>query len=74
MGKLDILVLEDDKLAQKVIMAGDLKSALGYLNRERYDIGFFDLMLGPDDDYSGLKAIKAPAEKGIYCVVVSSSD
>ncbi|KAF0124635.1 MAG: hypothetical protein FD154_2295 [Elusimicrobia bacterium] len=59
MEKLDILVLEDDKLAQKIMaaqltghkidMAGDLKSALGYLNRERYDIGFFDLMLGPDD-------------------------
>lgn len=84
MEKLNILVLEDDKLAQKIMaaqltghkldMAGDLKSALGYLSRERYDIGFFDLMLGPDDDYSGLKAIKTAAEKGLYCVVVSSSD
>jgi DNA-binding NtrC family response regulator len=84
MEKLNSLVLEDDKLAQKIMaaqltghkldMAGDLKSALGYLGRDKYDIGFFDLMLGPDDDYSGLKAIKAAAGKGVYSVVVSSSD
>lgn len=84
MGKLNIFVLEDDKLAQKVMaahlaahnadLAGDLKTALKKLETGRYDIGFFDLMLGPDDDYSGLKAIAAAAQKGIYCVVVSSSD
>jgi len=84
MEKLNILVLEDDKLAQKVMaahlaahtvdVAGDLKTVLKKIEGGRYDIGFFDLMLGPDDDYSGLKAIAAAAAKGIYCVVVSSSD
>jgi DNA-binding NtrC family response regulator len=84
MEKLDILVLEDDKLAQKVMAAqlaghnadvtGDLASALKKLETGRYDMGFFDLMLGPDDDYSGLKAIAAAARKGVYAVVVSSSD
>jgi DNA-binding NtrC family response regulator len=84
MEKLNIFVLEDDKLAQKVMaahlaahntdLAGDLKTALKKLESGKYDIGFFDLMLGPDDDYSGLKAIAAAAQKGIYCVVVSSSD
>ena len=84
MEKLNILVLEDDKLAQKVMttqlagheadVAGDLKTALKKLEAGRYDIGFFDLMLGPGDDYSGLKAIAAAAARGIYCVVVSSSD
>jgi DNA-binding NtrC family response regulator len=84
MEKLNIFVLEDDKLAQKVMhahlaahsvdMAADLKTALKKLEAGKYDIGFFDLMLGPDDDYSGLKAIEAAAARGLHCVVVSSSD
>lgn len=84
MDKLKIFVLEDDKLAQKVMaahlaahevdLAGDLKTALKKLETGKYDIGFFDLMLGPDDDYSGLKAIEAAAARGLHCVVVSSSD
>jgi len=84
MEKLSIFVLEDDKLAQKVMsahlaahtvdLAGDLKTALKKLETGKYDIGFFDLMLGPDDDYSGLKAIEAAAARGVHCVVVSSSD
>jgi DNA-binding NtrC family response regulator len=84
MEKLNIFVLEDDKLAQKVMAAqlaghgvetaGDLAGALKKLETGRYDIGFFDLMLGPSDDYSGLKAIAAAAARGVYCVVVSSSD
>ena len=84
MEKLNIFVLEDDRLAQKVMgahlaphnvdMAADLDSALKKLDAGRYDIGFFDLMLGVNDDYSGLKAIAAAAKKGIYSVVVSSSD
>lgn len=84
MEKLKILVLDDDKLAQKVMAAqltghetdtvGDLKMVLEKIRAGKYDIGFFDLMLGPGDDHSGLKAIAAAAEKGIYCVVVSSSD
>jgi DNA-binding NtrC family response regulator len=84
MKKLNILVLEDDKLAQKVMaahlsahnvdIAGDLKTALNKIETAKYDIGFFDLMLGPDDDYSGLKAIQPAVAKGIHAVVVSSSD
>ncbi len=84
MDKLNILVLDDDKLAQKIMsaqlgehntdLAGDLKTVLKKIADNKYDIGFFDLMLGTDDDYSGLKAIAAAAEKGIYSVVVSSSD
>ena len=84
MDKLNILVVEDDKLAQKVMaaqlaahradIAGDYDSALKKLETGRYDIGFFDLMLGPGDDYSGLKLIPKAAEKGLYTVVVSSSD
>ncbi len=84
MEKLRVFALEDDKLAQKVLLArlsghevdlaADLKAALKLLAANRYDIGFFDLMLGPDDDYSGLKAIAAAAARGVHCVVVSSSD
>jgi len=84
MEKLNILVLEDDKLAQKVMavhlaghavdLTGDLKTALAKIEAGNYDLGFFDLMLGPADDYSGLKAIAAAAARGIHCVVVSSSD
>ena len=84
MDKLNIFVLEDDKLAQKVMaahlaahnvdLAADLKTALKKLEANKYDIGFFDLMLGTDDDYSGLKAIEAAAARGLHCVVVSSSD
>ena len=84
MEKLNIFVLEDDRLAQKVMgahlaphnvdMAADLATALKKLDGSRYDMGFFDLMLGVDDDYSGLKAIAAAAKRGMYCVVVSSSD
>lgn len=84
MEKLNVLVLEDDKLAQKVMaahlaghnvdLAGDLKTVLKKIEGNKYDLGFFDLMLGPDDDYSGLKAIAAAAARNVYCVVVSSSD
>ncbi|PIU20697.1 MAG: hypothetical protein COT18_00930 [Elusimicrobia bacterium CG08_land_8_20_14_0_20_59_10] len=84
MEKLNILVLDDDKLAQKVMaaslsahnveIAGDLKTALKKLDSCKYDIGFFDLLLGPEDDYSGLKAIPRAVEKGVYAVVVSGSD
>jgi two-component system, NtrC family, response regulator AtoC len=84
MDKLNILVVEDDKLAQKVMaaqlgaqsadFADDYKSALKKLETGAYDLGFFDLMLGPDDDYSGLKLVAKASEKGLYAVVVSSSD
>ncbi|MFA6435355.1 MAG: sigma 54-interacting transcriptional regulator [Elusimicrobiales bacterium] len=84
MEKLNILVLEDDKLAQKVMaaqlaahnidLADDLKTALQKIKTGKYDVGFFDLMLGPDDSCSGLKAIQPAVANGIHAVVVSSSD
>jgi len=84
MDKLNILVVEDDKLAQRIMaehlkahnvdLAGDKKTALKKIETGKYDIGFFDLMLGLDDDYSGLKIIPAAVARGIYSVVVSSSD
>ncbi len=84
MTKLNILVVEDDKLAQKVMsghlrahnvdLAGDKKTALAKLANGHYDICFFDLMLGPKDDYSGLKLIPVAVSKGFYCVVMSGSD
>ncbi len=84
MDKLRILVVEDDKLAQKVMaaqltahnvdLAGDFRTAMKKLETGKYDLGFFDLMLGVDDDYSGLKVIPRAVEKGVYAVVVSSSD
>ncbi len=84
MAKLNILVVEDDRLAQKVMaghlsahnvdLAGDKKTALTKLASSRYDICFFDLMLGPKDDYSGLKLIPIAVSKGFYSVVMSGSD
>lgn len=84
MEKLKILVVEDDKLAQKVMagnlegqqvdIAGDYAEALRRLREVDYNICFFDLMLGKDDDHSGLKLIPVAAAKGAYCVVMSSCD
>ena len=84
MTKLNILVVEDDKLAQKVMaghlrahnvdLAGDKKTALAKLAAGHYDLCFFDLMLGPKDDYSGLKLIPIAVSKGFYSVVMSGSD
>lgn len=84
MEKLNILVVEDDKLAQKVMaqhlagheveFAGDLAAALAKLGARRYDLCFIDLQLGADDAWSGLKVIPLAVEKGIYSVVMSGCD
>ncbi|MCK4236319.1 MAG: sigma-54-dependent Fis family transcriptional regulator, partial [Candidatus Krumholzibacteria bacterium] len=84
MNKLKILVVEDDKLAQKVMgkhlsnhaveFAGDMDAAVRKLDNGRYDICFLDLMLGENDDYSGLKLIPRVNSKGMYSVVMSSCD
>ncbi|MBI5239114.1 MAG: sigma-54-dependent Fis family transcriptional regulator [Elusimicrobia bacterium] len=85
MEKLRILVVEDDKLAQKamakhlgshdVTLAGDLAAASHALDAGGFDICFIDLRLGEDDhECSGLKVIPRAAKKGIYPVVMSSSE
>lgn len=84
MDKLKILVIEDDSLAREV-MAGNLAGqAVEYaadrataerkLKAGRYDICFVDLLLGENDDYSGLKLIPLAVAKGAYTVVMSGCD
>ena len=65
MDKLRILVIDDDKLArdlmadnlngQTVDFVGDKTAAERKLKAGHYDLCFIDLMLGENDDYSGLK-------------------
>ncbi|MCK5107087.1 MAG: sigma-54-dependent Fis family transcriptional regulator, partial [Elusimicrobiales bacterium] len=84
MNKLKIFVVEDDKLAQKLMskhlsehvvdFADNKLAAIKKLKTNNYDICFFDLMLGIKDDYSGLKLIPLAIDKGIYTVIMSSSD
>lgn len=84
MGKLKILVVEDDALARKIMaknlsehetdFASDKKSALTKIKKSSYDICFIDLLLGESDDYSGLKILPKAKESGFYCVVISSSN
>jgi DNA-binding NtrC family response regulator len=85
MDKLRILVVEDDKLAQKamakhlgghdVTLTGDLSAAFRALDSGSFDICFIDLRLGEQDhDCSGLKVIPRAAGKGAYSVVMSSSE
>lgn len=84
MGKLKILVIEDDALARKIMasnlsehetdFASDKKNALTKIKKCFYDICFIDLLLAETDDYSGLAIIPKAKEKGFYCVVISSSN
>jgi len=84
MDKLQILVIEDDELIREVITAnlagqsidtaGDKATAERKLKTGHYDICFIDLLLGENDDYSGLKLIPLAVSKGIYSVVMSSCD
>ncbi|MEW5815342.1 MAG: sigma-54 dependent transcriptional regulator [Spirochaetota bacterium] len=84
MNKLNILVVDDDRLArdimadnlggQAVDFAADKTTAERKLKASHYDICFIDLMLGENDDYSGLKLIPLAVAKGIYSVVMSSCD
>jgi len=84
MGKLNILVVEDDALAREVMsenlaghaveFAGDKATAERKLKAGHYDICFMDLLLGENDDYSGLKLIPLAVSRNIYSVVMSSCD
>jgi len=84
MGKLKILVTEDDALARKIMaknlsehetdFASDKKSALARIKGGAYDICFLDLLLGENDDYSGLALIPEAKTRGFYSVVISSSN
>jgi len=84
MDKLKILVIEDDSLAREVIagnlaghavdVAADRAAAERKLKAGRYDLCFVDLLLGENDDYSGLKLIPRAVAKGSYTVVMSSCD
>jgi len=84
MSKLSILVVEDNVLAREVMaenldgqavdFAGDRPTAERKLKAGHYDICFIDLLLGDNDDYSGLKLIPLAVSKGSYPVVMSSCD
>ncbi len=84
MTKLKILVVEDNALAREVMaenldgqsvdFAGDKAAAERKLRAGDYDICFIDLLLGDNDDYSGLKLIPLAVSKGAYPVVMSSCD
>lgn len=84
MNRLKILVIEDDSLAREV-MAGNLAGAAVDFAADRaaaerklkaghYDICFVDLLLGLNDDYSGLKLIPLAVTRGAYTVVMSGCD
>lgn len=84
MDKLNILVVDDNPLAREVMaenlagqavdFAGDRPTAERKLKTGHYDICFLDLLLGDNDDYSGLKLIPLAVSKGSYPVVMSSCD
>jgi DNA-binding NtrC family response regulator len=57
-----------------VKFAENLDSAVEALDAGEYDICFIDLRLGENDQCSGLKVIPRAAKKGIYSVVMSSSE
>lgn len=84
MSRLNILVVEDDPLSREVMdnnlaghavdFASDKAAAERKLKAGHYDICFLDLLLGDNDDYSGLKLIPLAVSKGVYSVVMSSCD
>jgi two-component system NtrC family response regulator len=81
MSRLNILVVEDEKLARTVMaknlaghvveFAGDLAAAKRCLDDGHFDLCFIDLHLGDDKEASGLELIPMAVEKGIYSVVMS---
>jgi len=83
MNKIKVLIVEDDLLLQKVIaknikngqleFATNKNEAFEKLENNNYDICFVDLMLGEDDNYSGLEVVKKAKKKNIYTVVMTSS-
>ena len=85
MAKLNILVVDDDPLAQKVLashlaghdveFARDAASARKKLDGGRLDLCFIDLKLGAQDkECSGLTLIPIAAAKRVYSVVMSGHD
>jgi DNA-binding NtrC family response regulator len=84
MLKLDILVVEDEPLAQKVLaqslighsvdFASDMGMAREKLESRKHDLCFIDLKLGRADDCSGLRLIPLASSKQIYTVVMSGHD
>ncbi len=84
MNELKILLVEDENLAREVMashltghsvdFAKDKKTARKKLASGSYDLCFLDLMLGSDDNYSGLKLIADAKAKCLYSVVMTSSD
>ncbi len=77
------MVVEDDPLIQKIIgknlkgnnvdFASNKDDAFKKLDSKKYNITFVDLMLGENDNYSGLRVIEKAKSKGIYVVVISGS-
>ena len=85
MEKLKILVVEDDKITQKAMakhlgnhaveLADNLGAAVKALDAGKFDICFIDLRLDENDHAcSGLKVIPIASKKGVYSVVMSSSE
>ena len=84
MDNLRILVVEDDKLAQKVMakhlgahsveFAADVDTAVRKLAAGDYDLCFIDLRLDGNEECAGLKVIPLAVKKGIYSVVMSGHD
>jgi DNA-binding NtrC family response regulator len=85
MAKLNILVVDDDPLAQKVLsshlsdhaveFAKDAAGARKRLGEGKLDVCFIDLKLGASDkDCSGLTLIPVAAGKKVYSVVMSGHD
>ncbi|HOL63287.1 MAG TPA: sigma-54 dependent transcriptional regulator [Elusimicrobiales bacterium] len=83
MKKLSILVVEDDKLSQKIILknldghnvdtADNYSKSSEYIKKNNYDICFIDLVLGKNDNFSGLKVLEEAKKKNIYSVIISGS-
>ena len=81
---LKVLVVEDNKLQQKVLashlaghsveQAEDFAAASKLLESGRHDLCFIDLDLGDGEDHAGLKLIPMAASKGAYPVVMSSCE
>lgn len=84
MGKLSILVVDDDPVARRLIeahldghqveFAPDAGTARRKIEAGGQDICFIDLNLGERDEASGLNLIPLAAKKGIYSVVMSGHD
>ena len=82
--KLQILVVEDDALARKVMAAelgahavtycADVAEARLKLENGRFDLCFLDLELGDNGRATGLDLLPLAAAHGVYAVVMSGHD